>query len=587
MSKANYRQIKASKPLLVLFPENTLTLEVVFDKISKDPSLSLVRKRDLQSSLRVAAAALQLPLAQAVADPEWLRRRLATVAPARLNLAKKTWANILANLKAALVLAGVVKHVGRGRHLNGEWGKLWEQLKDPNLKLSLTRFVTFCSREGVCPSDVSDETVSEFALVLRRSSLRKDPDLALYYLTRCWNKASISVSGWPTQLVTVPKRRIVFKVDDELLPSSFQCDLARYLSVMACANPLADNAPPRPLSPVSLAQYRRQILRFFGELVSCGMVAETIVNLGVMVRPENVEKGLRAMLDRKGGRTSQTIYGMAYMLKTIAKHYVQLPADDIAKLDVLCRRLKVRQVGMTEKNRKRLRQFDDEGQAARILNLPAELLAEARQGKRSPKRCAMLVEVALAVELLLMTALRIKNLAELHLDRNIEFSRATRDRVCHLVVASHQVKNGQHLEFELDVETTALLQMFVEKYRPLLVSTSSRWLFGRRDADQPVSTTVLSQRISKTIRDRTGLEVNPHLFRSLGGKLYLDRHPGGFEVVRRLLGHTNMSTTLKAYTGLESTSAAKHFDQTIRSLRDGMARPRSRRGMLHRKESRS
>lgn len=66
---------------------------------------------------------------------------------------------------------------------------------------------------------------------------------------------------------------------------------------------------------------------------------------------------------------------------------------------------------MTEKNRKRLRQFDDEGHAARILHMPAELLAEARRGKVSPKRCAMLVETALAIELLLMTALRIKNLA--------------------------------------------------------------------------------------------------------------------------------------------------------------------------------
>ena len=219
--------------------------------------------------------------------------------------------------------------------------------------------------------------------------------------------------------------------------------------------------------------------------------------------------------------------------------------------------------------------------------MPAELLAEARRGKVSPKRCAMLVETALAIELLLMTALRIKNLAGLHLDQNIKSSRATRDGVCHLIVEPHQVKNGQPLEFELDNETTALLRTFVEQYRPLLVPALSRWLFSRRDTSEPMSTTVLSQRISKTIRQRTGLDVNPHLFRSLGGKLYLDRHPGGYEVVRRMLGHTNMSTTLQAYTGLESTSAAKHFDQTIRSLREGMVLPRSRRRMTRSKESRS
>jgi integrase len=384
------------------------------------------------------------------------------------------------------------------------------------------------------------------------------------------------------RLLTVPKRRVVFRVDDDLLPVSFKQDLTRYLGVMAGTDPLADDAPPRPLSPVSLAQYRRQILRFFGELIGCGLHSKTITNLKAMVRPENVEKGLRAMLARKGGSTSKTIYGIAYMLKTIAKHYVRLPAEEITKLNTICQRLRVRQVGMTEKNRKRLRQFDDEAQAARILHLPAELLAEARRGKLSPKRCAMMVEVALAIELLLMTALRIKNLAGLHLDQSIEFSRATRDGVCHLVVEAGQVKNGQHLEFELGDETTVLLRTFIDRYRSLLAPPTSRWLFSRREVSEPTSTTVLSHRISETIRDRTGLDVNPHLFRALGGKLYLDRHPGGYEVVRRMLGHTNMSTTLQAYMGLESTSAAKHFDNTIRTLRDGMAPRKYRRRTTHR-----
>ena len=71
------------------------------------------------------------------------------------------------------------------------------------------------------------------------------------------------------------------------------------------------------------------------------------------------------------------------------------------------------------------------------------------------------------------------------------------------------------------------------------------------------------------ILKRTGLIINPHLFRALGAKLYLDQNPGGYEVVRRMLGHTSLSTVINAYTGLESVSAARHFDQTLRKLRDG------------------
>ena len=192
----------------------------------------------------------------------------------------------------------------------------------------------------------------------------------------------------------------------------------------------------------------------------------------------------------------------------------------------------------------------------------------------------MLVEVALAIELLLMTGLRIKNLSGLHLDRSIEWSRAARTGTCHIVVDASEVKNNRPLAFELDEEATKLLKAFLDRHRPLLAPAKSRWLFCRRDHDESMSPTVLSQRITKTIRQKTGLVMNPHLFRSLGGKLYLDRHPGGYEVVRRMLGHTSMSTTLQAYTGMESTSAAKHFDQTIRSVRDSLAKPIRRKRIV-------
>ncbi len=96
----------------------------------------------------------------------------------------------------------------------------------------------------------------------------------------------------------------------------------------------------------------------------------------------------------------------------------------------------------------------------------------------------------------------------------------------------------------------------------------------------PVPESVLANRIRGAIRENTGLVVNPHLFRSLGSKLYLDRHPGGYEVVRRMLGHKSMSTTITAYTGLESVSAAKHFDSTLRRLRQETPAPRRRRKRL-------
>jgi integrase len=74
--------------------------------------------------------------------------------------------------------------------------------------------------------------------------------------------------------------------------------------------------------------------------------------------------------------------------------------------------------------------------------------------------------------------------------------------------------------------------------------------------------------ITQTVRRYTGLSVNPHLFRHVGAKLYLDHNPGGYEVMRRVLGHTDMGTTTNFYAGLETRNAARHFDEQILKLRN-------------------
>jgi len=53
------------------------------------------------------------------------------------------------------------------------------------------------------------------------------------------------------------------------------------------------------------------------------------------------------------------------------------------------------------------------------------------------------------------------------------------------------------------------------------------------------------------------------LFRSL------DRHPGQYEVVRQLLGHKDIKTTIAFYAGAESASAARYYHCTILGIRGG------------------
>jgi integrase len=60
-----------------------------------------------------------------------------------------------------------------------------------------------------------------------------------------------------------------------------------------------------------------------------------------------------------------------------------------------------------------------------------------------------------------------------------------------------------------------------------------------------------------------------HRFRHAAAKIYLDRNPGQYEVIRQLLGHKDIQTTIAFYAGAESASAARHYARTILGIRSG------------------
>ena len=60
--------------------------------------------------------------------------------------------------------------------------------------------------------------------------------------------------------------------------------------------------------------------------------------------------------------------------------------------------------------------------------------------------------------------------------------------------------------------------------------------------------------------------MNPHLMRHIGGKLFLDKNPGLYGTLARVLSN-NLETVMNAYTGTEAKAAGRHFDNVISSLR--------------------
>jgi site-specific recombinase XerD len=165
-----------------------------------------------------------------------------------------------------------------------------------------------------------------------------------------------------------------------------------------------------------------------------------------------------------------------------------------------------------------------------------------------------------------MAPIRISNLSILELDRHLVRSEP-RGGAMHIVLAGEEVKNHEPLEYPLHSESVGLIEEYIQRFRPLLAPAGCAALFPGRSGHPKVANGFAKQ-ISNTIRHHTGMRINPHLFRHIAAKIYLDANPGGYEVVRRVLGQRSISTTTNFYTGLETGSAVRHFENTILQLRN-------------------
>ena len=73
------------------------------------------------------------------------------------------------------------------------------------------------------------------------------------------------------------------------------------------------------------------------------------------------------------------------------------------------------------------------------------------------------------------------------------------------------------------------------------------------------------------------MRITAHQFRHIAGFLYLKSNPGGHEVVRRLLGHKSINTTLEFYAGMEAIDAFRLYDRLIAERRAQTPLSRKRR----------
>ncbi|MQA67003.1 MAG: tyrosine-type recombinase/integrase [Alphaproteobacteria bacterium] len=299
-----------------------------------------------------------------------------------------------------------------------------------------------------------------------------------------------------------------------------------------------------------------------------GVDPQELHSLADLVAPERLKHALQFFFDRNGGKQSVQAFEAALLCLGIARHWARLPEDQVGRIANWVKKLRRPNTGMTEKNRERLRQFTSRAVILRILRLPDDLVAKA--GKiPAGVSSALMAQKAVAIALLTTAPIRVGNLGKL--DRQQHFRRAfsITDRRHHLVIPAAEVKNEVDLEFPVPKRVMTLIDHYMRVYQPLIGNgRASSLLFPGRSSDRPKELSGLRNSIPAVILKETGLHMNAHLFRHFAAYLYLKANPGQYEVVRQLLGHRRIETTINFYASFETDAAMQQFNQVIEGYRE-------------------
>lgn len=555
-----------------------MSLAGVRDAIKTRDDLPAHARRDMLSALQAVAKVAGRPLDTISTDVPALRGLLEERLPAAHGISPARWRNVRCLLAKSLHEGGATAPPKRSP-LAPEWEDLLHDLPEKPHRIALIPFGRFCSQQGLAPGQVCQATFAEYADHLHKSRLLFRPREVYLAAARAWNSARRKAHDWPALRIEIENRRDWYVLPWSDFPPSLKVEVDRWISNALDPDPL-DVGASKPLRRATAHGRERAIRAFASAIVLSGRVAESLRSMADLIELNAVREGLRWFMSRTSEKRSAYLKNFSLTLLAIARHVVYRNDPDrgkahIAELQRLCKAVDPGRRGMTEKNRDLLRSFESDQVFEALLALP-ERIWHRHAGKLVLKTSELVeLQVALAVELLIHAPVRLRNLVSIRIDNNLKTVGSRRARRVYLYFPPGEVKNGVETEFELSGATITLLDRYLAVVRPQLIRDPSPFLFPSPRGGHKIAY-ILSNQIADLTATELGVRMTAHQFRHVAGHAYLSAVPGGHEVVRRLLGHKNIHTTVEFYAGMEIRAAYKHYDSIISRKRTAYAPRRSR-----------
>jgi integrase len=498
------------------------------------------------------------------------------VNPVAAGLTNKTFSNIRSDFVAAVKASGL-KPINRSKKApsNADW-KMMARLSGQRAHIGLSQLGRHASGLGIAPEQVNEAVIENFIAAVRHGSLHRKPNNLHRVVSQVWNEVARQ-PGLDLHQVIVPSfRRPPQRIEWTLLRDELCKDVDEYVSWCAASDSFAADVRSRPLAPRTLRLRRDQIHAAVTALVESGVQPAAITSIADLVSPENFKRILRRRHEAVGGCENMFNHDLAQSLVQIGREWVKVDADVLVELRRLAGKVPTPMSGLTAKNKRFLRQFDDPEVFKRLYNFPGRLWDEVKRDRKANRYTLAKAQAALAVAILCYMPMRLQNLSALAFDVHLFMCEAAR-ATSSLELAAGEVKNRREVAFDIPSHVAKMIIEYRNRIAPKIIGHKPERLFVNVDG-APKNQWAVAWLIRTYLRKRAGITISAHQFRHLSAKVVLDVEPGNFETPRQMLGHRSLKTTVERYAGIDSRRAARHHQRLVEeALADEKPRHRSKK----------
>lgn len=516
-------------------------------------------------------------LKRIIIDARGLLPRLHRRVGMRLGYERQSWTNIGWRVRRALKISGAwALFSARDAVLTAAW----RHVVEAGPKLSYLKLLGhWGTLNHVSPPELRDEHVPQFLAWLKTWK-------ASDYARRCWfaaisdwNAGARTCPDWPGKAVFIDRdKREHYSIALDRWSPELRTDVERLMARFAEPDVDYDDGA-EAAEELTVKYYRQRLWRTLSAYALAKKLEPSQVTcVAEVLDPPNAKLALDFTTQwirrrKPEARKTSEVHGSAKLLaKIAARFYIGIiPGESILELQRMARNRCPKHGGIHPRTRRIHELCDDEAFLARFLHWPYQLAAKLLTKQKLRRLDAVRFMLAFACAQAIEAPLRPSNQQALVIGEHISRVRRGGRELLVIRVPAGEVKNDVDLDFELSGPIVELYDAYITHSRPLLLwDPDNRFLYPGVHGEKRNNS--LSEQIAKITESQIlGERLTGQMFRHIVGYLYLQAHPGEYEVVRQLLGHKNIATTLKFYAQLNMREAGKKVGAHLAKLRAELA----------------